>query len=79
MRKDVKCVFGILKGHFHVLKTGIRVHEIRSADRIWLTCCALHNFLLHADGLNKRWMHGVATDCEGEHGDVRDGDLPPHL
>ena len=37
MRKDVECVFGILKGRFRVLKTGIRLHGIKAADKIWLT------------------------------------------
>jgi hypothetical protein len=58
-RKDTECVFGILNGRFRVLKTGIRVDGPESADKIWLTCCALHNCLLEADGLN---------DWEGEIG-----------
>ena len=51
MRKDVECVFGILKGRFRVLKTGIRLHGAEAADNIWCTCCALHNMLLEIDGL----------------------------
>jgi DDE superfamily endonuclease len=54
-RKDVECCFGILKGRWRVLKTGIRVEGARAADRIWLTCCALHNLLLESDGLNQEW------------------------
>ena len=46
MRKDVECVFGILKGRCRILKVGIRVHGIEATDNIWLTCCALHNMLL---------------------------------
>ena len=45
MRKDVECTFGILKGRWRILKTGIRLHGIEAADKIWLTCCALHNWL----------------------------------
>jgi len=30
MRKDVECTFKILKGHFHILKTGIRVHLLKA-------------------------------------------------
>eukprot|EP00797_Seminavis_robusta_P021439 Sro3344_g347030.2 (377) ;mRNA; r:5289-6419 len=55
MRKDVECVFGILKGRWRVLKTGIRLHGETAADRIWLTCCALHNMLLQVDGLSEQW------------------------
>ena len=54
-RKDCECVFGILKGRFRVLKTGIRLDGPNAADNIWLTCCALHNMLLSADGLDEEW------------------------
>jgi hypothetical protein len=68
MRKDVECCFGILKGRFRILKTGIRLHGIEACDRIWLTCCALHNFLLTEDGMDYCWKNGVPTDWEGEAG-----------
>jgi hypothetical protein len=51
-RKDADCDFVILKGRFGVLKTGIRVDGPESADKIWLICCALHNCVLEADGLD---------------------------
>ena len=50
IRKDVECVFGILKGRFRILKAGIRLHGVDNADSIWSTCCALHNLLLEIDG-----------------------------
>ena len=62
MRKDVECTFGILKGRFSVLKTGIRLHSLKDCDKIWLTCCALHNRLLFIDGLNEGWENGVYSD-----------------
>jgi hypothetical protein len=34
------------------LKTGIRVDGPESADKIWLTRCALHDCLLEAEGLD---------------------------
>ena len=68
MRKDVECVFGILKGRFRILKTGIRLHGVEAADKIWMTCCALHNFLLEEDGLDKEWENGVPSDWEGNLG-----------
>merc|ERR1712197_335341 len=39
MRKDVECTFGILKGRFSILKTGIKLHGFELTDQIWLTCC----------------------------------------
>jgi hypothetical protein len=59
LRKDVECTFGILKGRWRILKTGIRLHNTAAADKIWLTCCALHNMLLDVDGLNEGWETGM--------------------
>ena len=67
MRKDVECTFGIMKGRFRILKTGIPLHGIEATDRIWLTCCALHNFLLEEDGLDSGWdMNQYMSDL-GHH------------
>ena len=33
LRKDVECTFGILKGRWRVLKTGIRLHRTESVDK----------------------------------------------
>lgn len=76
MRKDVECTFGILKGRWRILKTGIRLHSFESVDNIWKTCCALHNWLLEVDGLHKEWKNGIPSDFEGELGyhDVNDAD-----
>jgi hypothetical protein len=48
-RKDVECIFGILKHRFLIFNSPIRFHGIKIIDRIWLTCCALHNVLLKYD------------------------------
>ena len=68
-------MFGILKGRFRILKTGIRVHGLLATDRIWLTCCALHNYLLVSDGLSTEWNRGVPSEYEGEMGQIRTDDL----
>ena len=71
LRKDVECTFGIMKGRFRVLKTGIPLHGIEVCDRVWLTCCALHNFLLEEDGLDERWDAAKYLYSDGAH-DERD-------
>ena len=48
-RKDVERSFGILKGRFLIFTSPIRFHGVAVVDRIWLTCCALHNYLLTFD------------------------------
>ena len=77
MRKDVECTFGILKGRFRVLKNGIRVRGPLATDNIWLTCCALHNFLLEEDGLDNPWDSPMAVEAwlEPEFADHSDTDL----
>ncbi len=60
MRKDVECTFGILKGRWRILMAGVCIHGVDSVDYIWLTCCALHNWLLDIDGMNEIWVGGVA-------------------
>lgn len=55
LRKDVECTFGILKGRWRILKTGIRLGGVEIADQVWRTCCALHNWLLEIDGLDGDW------------------------
>lgn len=39
-----------------------------AADRVWMTCCALHDMLLEVDGLNNRWEEGAASDWQGDMG-----------
>jgi hypothetical protein len=79
MRKDVECVFGILKGRWRILKTGIRLHGLKVVDDIWFTCCALHNMLLHVDGLNTRWLAGVRSPYQGRLGLHERGDVLRHV
>ena len=64
MRKDVECLFGIMKGRFCILRYGIRFHTIENCDKMWLTCCALHNLLLDVDGLDKNWNNSPTSDWE---------------
>lgn len=67
LRKDVECTFGIMKGRFRILKTGIPLHGIEVCDRVWLTCCALHNFFLVEDGLDEKWDVSNYLSDEGAH------------
>ena len=75
VRKDVECTFGILKGRWRILKTGIRLFGVASADKIFLTCCTLHNWLLEIDGLAAEWDNGVPSEWEGELGDHNVNDI----
>ncbi|CAJ1955827.1 unnamed protein product [Cylindrotheca closterium] len=50
LRKDVECVFGILKKRFMVLKYANRLRDIETIGKVFRTCCILHNMLLEFDG-----------------------------
>ncbi len=86
MCKDVECTFGILKGRWRILKSGVPISGVDSVDCVWFTCCALHNWLLDIDGLSEKWEDGVrycVSDWEGELGGIEfDGihkDIPNAL
>jgi hypothetical protein len=64
-------MFGILKGRWGILKAGVRIHGVDGVDDVWLTCCALHNWLLDINGLNGEWKNGMPmSDWEGPMGDM---------
>jgi len=46
VRKDVECTFGILKKRWRVLNNGLMYRDIKVCEKIFVTCCCLHNFLL---------------------------------
>lgn len=56
-----------MKGRFRILKTGIPLHGIEATDKIWMTCCALHNFLLEEDELDEAWAASVYLGESGYH------------
>jgi hypothetical protein len=54
IRKDVECLFGVLKARFRLLKLPFLYHGNNSkskCDNVFFTCCMLHNVLLQYDGL----------------------------
>ena len=67
MRKDVECTFGIMKGRFPMLRTGIRLRSLKKVDQIWKTCCALHKLLLFVDGLDDNWEDGKKSIWEKQY------------
>jgi hypothetical protein len=46
VRKDVECTFGILKKRWRILNNGLNYRDIRTCEKIFVTCCCMHNFLL---------------------------------
>jgi len=46
VRKDVECVFGILKKRWKILEYGIRFRDIKVVEKVFVVCCMLHNMML---------------------------------
>jgi hypothetical protein len=42
-RKDVECVFGILKKRWKILDYGIRFRSMQFCEKVFTVCCILHN------------------------------------
>jgi hypothetical protein len=74
VRKDVECVFGILKGRFRCLKLPIYHHDQETIDNMFFTCCIIHNMLLSEDGYDKRWEANI--NWGGQDGYHDSSDIP---
>ena len=46
VRKDVECLFGILKIRWKCLESGLRFRDIRVVEKVFVVCCMLHNIML---------------------------------
>ena len=46
IRKDVECIFGILKKRWKMLECGVRFRNIRVVEKVFVVCCILHNLML---------------------------------
>ena len=46
VRKDVECTFGIMKKRWRILHNGFHYRDISKCQKIFVTCCCLHNFLI---------------------------------
>ena len=73
VRKDVECVFGILKGRWRCLKLPIFYQKKKDIDNMFFTCCIFHNMLLANDGFDVRWEKDV--NWQGQDGNHADEDL----
>ncbi len=68
LRKDVECVFGILKGRWASLDKGFKYREMKTCCEIFLTCAVLHNMMLSEmvrAGMHPHLQHGVHLASDG--------------
>ena len=75
VRKDIECVFGILKKRFAFLKVFNRMHSQKLIDCAFVTCCIIHNILLRNDGFLDLDLpdlpNGVRARLKRNHNDDR--------
>lgn len=62
LRKDVECLFGILKSRWRILRNPVVFHKLVDIENIMYCCCILHNLLISADGIDTAWEDDVAWD-----------------
>jgi hypothetical protein len=59
LRKDVECVFGLLKAMFAILKYGSRFPDQTLMDNIFKTCCTIYNQRLLDSQGNDPWVLNI--------------------
>ena len=65
LRKDIECLFGMMKQEFAILKYGRRFNSLEVMDEIFLTCCAIHNQRRVIAGTDMLWTSEERYDDEG--------------
>ena len=68
VRKDVECVFGILKIRWQCLDKGFKHRDITVCRKIFVTCCILHNMMLDEmvrDDMVPRVGRGCSIGTDG--------------
>jgi len=68
VRKDVECVFGILKERWSYLQQGFRFRRIHICQQIFVSCCVLHNMMLDEmtkDDANSKIGRGCCLPNDG--------------
>jgi hypothetical protein len=66
VRKDVECTFGITKKRWRILNNGLLYREITDCEKIFLSCCGLHIFLLDiSESSDVRVGHGAPLPGNG--------------
>ena len=68
VRKDVECVFGILKERWSSLQHGFHFRDIKTCQRIFVSCCVLHNMMLDEmtqDDANSKISRGISLPNDG--------------
>ena len=66
LRKDIECLFGMMKQEFAILKYGSRFNSLEVMDEIFLTCCAIHNQRKVIAGTDMPWTSEEIHDDEGD-------------
>ena len=75
VRKDIECIFGILKCRFRCLLNPIFIHNEYYVDALFITCCVLNNMILqyklssYDENVNEI-LNDVSIEDEGKNSNV---------
>ena len=81
VRKDVECLFGILKQRWRFFRNGISYHDVNVIEAAFKTVCCLNNMILLSDqitGINTRIWEDVnweSIDPDGSDAEDVDDDI----
>jgi hypothetical protein len=82
IRKDVECVFGMLKKRFMILKHPMRFPKQQTIEMVFLACSVLHNALCEYDSrddwetrMEMRKLEDEESDVDGDSEEYRDRTL----
>ncbi len=62
VRKDVECLFGILKKRWKILEYDIRFPNIKVCEKVFFVCSILHNMMLDDGKIRDNSVH---VSCDG--------------
>jgi hypothetical protein len=79
LRKDVECLFGILKSRWRILRNPVAFHSIEDIENIMYCCCILHNLLISADGIDIAWEDDVAWDTLDPDAEADGDEIVPNV
>ena len=78
VRKDIKCMFGIMKKWWRILHSGLHYQDIRKCKKIFVACFCVHKFLIDIMEMNlQQCCHGGPININ--YGMWLDGHTPNNL
>jgi len=76
-RKQIECVFGIVKREFLMFRNGVEVENVETVQHMWRTALWLHNLKIRENGYEEAGFH--PDDYEGPIQRVREHEIEHYV